>query len=169
MSSFVNKFDKPHIPVLNYEVGKKTEMFNAVLSLDTHEILRCNLMYKIPFTIFDDDENSLIHILLNSPTKSSESSKLSVIRFLINNGVNPDKPNKYNVTPLHIACQQQLYKIVKYLLENYANPNFTDNMGLNAFHYLLSGNILPVQSKEPAKILFLLVVMLMKIKKDKKN
>ena len=125
MSSFVNKFDKPHIPVLNYEVGKKTEMFNAVLSLDTHEILRCNLMYKIPFTIFDDDENSLIHILLNSPTKSSESSKLSVLRFLINNGVNPDKPNKYNVTPLHIACQQQLYKIVKYLLENYIGINKT--------------------------------------------
>ena len=149
MSSFINKIDKPHIPIPNYEIGRKSDMISAVLSLDTHEILQCNLMYKIPFNISDDDSNSLIHLVLTNPNKSSELAKLSVIKFLINNGVNPDKPNKYNVTPLHIACHQQLDKIVKYLLENYADPNFKDNMGLTAFHYLLSGNIIPVQSTEP--------------------
>jgi ankyrin repeat protein len=149
MNSFVKKFDKPHIPIPNYDIGRKSDMISAVLSLDTHEILQCNLMYKIPFTISDDDDNSLIHLVLTNPNKSSELAKLSVIKFLVNNGVNPDKPNKYNVTPLHIACRQQLDKIVKYLLENYTDPNFKDNMGLTAFHYLLSGNIIPIQSTEP--------------------
>jgi hypothetical protein len=149
MNSFVNKFDKPHRPIPNYDIGRKSDMISAILSLDTHEILQCNLMYKIPFTISDDDDNSLIHLVLTNPNKSSELAKLSVIKFLVNNGVNPDKPNKYNVTPLHIACNLQLDNIVKYLLENYADPNFKDNMGLTAFHYLLSGNIIPIQSTEP--------------------
>ena len=148
MSSFVNKFDKPHLPVLLYDLGRKTDMFNAVLSLDTHEILQCNLMYKIPFTITDDNKNSLIHILINNPSKSSELAKLSVIKFLINNGVDPDKPNKYNQTVLHLACNQQLGKIVEYLLENHADPNYKDNSGFTPFHYLLSGSINPVPPTE---------------------
>ena len=144
----INKFDKPHLPVPLYDLGRKTDMFNAVLSLDTHEILQCNLMYKIPFTITDDDRNSLIHILLNNPSKSSELAKLSVIKFLINNGVDPDKPNKYNQTALHLACNQQLEKIVEYLLKNYAKANYKDNSGRTPFHYLLTGSINPVPPTE---------------------
>jgi hypothetical protein len=144
----INKFDKPHLPVPLYDLERKTDMFNAVLSLDTHEILQCNLMYKIPFTISDDNRNSLIHILINNPSKSSELAKLSVIKFLINNGVDPDKPNKYNQTALHLACKQQLEKIVEYLLKNYVDPNYKDNSGFTPFHYLLSGSINPVPLTE---------------------
>jgi hypothetical protein len=144
----VNKFDKPHLPVPLYDLERKTDMFNAVLSLDTHEILQCNLMYKIPFTITDDNRNSLIHILINNPSKSSELAKLSVIKFLINNGVDPDKPNKYNQTALHLACKQQLEKIVEYLLKNYVDPNYKDNSGFTPFHYLLNGSINPVPLTE---------------------
>ena len=144
----INKWDKPHLPVLLYDLGRKTDMFNAVLSLDTHEILQCNLMYKIPFTITDDDRNSLIHILIKNSSKSSELAKLSVIKFLINNGVDPDKPNKYNQTVLHLACNQQLEKIVEYLLKNHANPNYKDNSECTPFHYLLRGSINPVPPTE---------------------
>ena len=144
----VNKFDKPHLPVPLYDLERKTDMFNAVLSLDTHEILQCNLMYKIPFTISDDNKNSLIHILINNPSKSSELAKLSVIKFLINNGVDPDKPNKYNQTALHLACKQQLEKIVDYLLKNNTNSNYKDNSGFTPFHYLLRGSINPVPLTE---------------------
>ena len=144
----LNKFDKSHLPLPLYDIERKTDMFNAVLSLDTHEILQCNLMYKIPFTITDENKNSLIHILINNPSKSSELAKLSVIKFLINNGVDPDKPNKYNHTALHLACNQQLEKIVEYLLKNHANPNFKDNSGFTSFHYLLNGSINPVPPTE---------------------
>lgn len=143
-----NKFDKPHLPLPSYDLSRKPDMFSAVLSLDTHEILQCNLMYKIPFTITDENKNSLIHILLNNPSKSSELAKLSVIKFLINNGVDPDKPNKYNQTALHLACNQQSEKIVEYLLSIRVDPNYKDNAGFTPFHHLLSGSINPIPSTE---------------------
>ena len=78
----------------------------------------------------------------------TEYNKLNVIKFLIQNDVYPDKPNKNNNTPLHLACEKQYASIVKYLLELGVNPNFTDSMNNTAFHYLLTGSI---RLQEPSR------------------
>lgn len=143
----MNRFDKPYRIAPSFDLRKNIEMFDLASKLDTHEMLQHSLINQIPFDISDEEANTLIHIVINVDSrKASQYSKLSVIKFLVNNGANPDKPNKYNQTPLHLACHYQYDSIVEYLLEIDVNPNFKDNMGLTPFHYLLTGDIKTIEN-----------------------
>ena len=145
----INRFDKPYRVAPTFNEKKKIEMFDLTSKLDTHELLQFSLINQIPFDIADDDGNTLIHIVCDVDSrKASQQSKLAVIKFLVNNGANPDKPNKYNQTPLHLVCQQQAEIIVEYLLSIDVDPNYKDNMGMTPFHYALTGNIKPINSTE---------------------
>lgn len=138
----INRFDKPHRVLPTYDNKKGLELFSMVARLDTHELLQHSLVNSIPLDVVNDMDENLIHEVVSiDPRKATDLNKLSVIKFLVTNGCNPDKPNKYNITPLHIACKQQLEEVVGYLLEIGCNPNYKDNMGLTPFHYLLTGNI----------------------------
>ena len=138
----MNKFDKPYRIAPVFDTKKELEMFNLACKLDTHELLQYSLINQVPFDISDEDGNTLIHVVITLDSrKASPNSKLSVIKFLVQQGVNPDKPNKYNQTPLHLACQIQSDIIVEYLLSIDVDANFKDNMGLTPFHYLLTGDI----------------------------
>jgi ankyrin repeat protein len=143
----MNKFDKPYRIAPSFDSRKNIEMFDLASRLDTHEMLQHSLINQISFDIADEEANTLIHIVINVDSrKASQHSKLGVIKFLVNNGANPDKPNKYNQTPLHLACHYQYDLIVEYLLTIDVNANFKDNMGLTPFHYLLTGDIKTIEN-----------------------
>ena len=143
----MNRFDKPFRVLPSIDIKKGLELFNIASKLDTHELLQYSLVNQIPLGFVNEDGECLIHEVINiDPKRASEHAKLNVIKFLVQNKVNPDSPNKYNQTPLHLACSQQLNFIVKYLLELHVNPNFQDNMGLTPFHYLLTGRIKTVDT-----------------------
>lgn len=143
----MNKFDKPYRIAPSFDSKKNIEMFDLASRLDTHEMLQHSLINQISFDISDEEANTLIHIVINVDSrKASQHSKLSVIKFLVNNGANPDKPNKYNQTPLHLACHYQYDLIVEYLLSIDVDANFKDNMGLTPFHYLLTGDIKTIEN-----------------------
>ena len=92
--------------------------------------------------ISDEEQNNLIHKVLFDDTKQkSEYNRLNVIKFLVNNKVNPDQPNINDITPIHIACLKQYHEIVKYLLSLNVNPNYQDSLGNTPFHYYLNGEI----------------------------
>lgn len=138
----MNKFDKPFTYIPTYDPKKGLELFNIVSNLDTHELLQFSLVNQIPLDFTNNDGECLIHHVINIDSrKASEHAKLNVIKFLVQNKVNPDQPNKNNQTPLHLACGLQLPLIVEYLLSIGVNPNYQDNMGLTPFHYLLTGYI----------------------------
>ncbi len=138
----MNKFDKPYRILPTYDTKKCIELFTLASKLDTHEMLQYSLMNMIPLDIVNENDECLIHEVISiDPRVASQHAKLNVIKFLVQNNVNPDKPNKHNKTPLHIACNLQLEHIVEYLLKLGVNPNYTDNMGLTPFHYILSGYI----------------------------
>ena len=122
--------------------SKRLELFNIINSLNTHELLQYSLINKISLNQCNDNDDNLIHIVIRLNTPGiTEQSKLNVIKFLVQNEVNPDKPNKNNNTPLHLACEMQYLKITDYLLKLGVNVNFRDNMENSAFHYLLTGDI----------------------------
>lgn len=139
----MNKFDRPYRYLPIYDNKKILELFNLVNELDTNELLKYSLSNQINFDVINDIGNSLIHEVINiDKRRAREHVKLNIIKFLVQNGANPDSPNKMNQTPLHLACHLQLDLIVKYLLEEIkVNPNYTDNLGLYPFHYLFSGEI----------------------------
>lgn len=138
----MNRFDKPFRIIPTIDQKKSLELFNLVSKLDTHEILQFSLINQIPLDVTNSMGESLIHEVINiDSNKASEHAKLNVIKFLYLNNVDPDKPNKNNQTPLHIACISQLKLIVDYLLEIGVNVNYQDNLGNTPLHYLLTGKI----------------------------
>lgn len=146
MSRF-DKFDKPFRILPTFDERKGLELFNLASKLDTHELLQYSLVNQIPLDYVNNEGECLIHEVINiDGRKASEHAKLNVIKFLVQNRVNPDKSNKNNQTPLHLACVQQLPVIVEYLLELGVNPNFQDNMGNTPLHYLLTGFIKTIDS-----------------------
>lgn len=138
----MNRFDKPYRQLPTYDIKKSLELFNLASKLDTHELLQFSLMNQLSLDVVNDNDECLLHEVISiDPRISTQHAKLNVIKFLIQNNVNPDKPNKFNKTPLHMACNLQLDLIVEYLLKIGANPNYADNNGMTPFHYLLTGHI----------------------------
>ena len=138
----MNRFDKPHriLPTINKD--NNIELFNLVSKLDTHEILQFSLINQVPLDVENNMGESLIHVVINIDSKkASEHAKLNVIKFLVLNNVDPDKPNNNNQTPLHHACILQLELIVNYLLKLEVDVNYKDNLGNTPLHYLLTGKI----------------------------
>lgn len=136
----MNKFDKPHRIQQTIDSKKSIELFSLISKLDTYEIQQFSLINQISLDVTNEMGDSLIHEVINIDSrKASEHAKLNVIKFLFANNVDPDKPNKNNQTPLHLACNQQLKLIVDYLLDIEVNVNYQDNLGYTPLHYLLSG------------------------------
>ena len=136
----MNKFDKPYRTQPIYDNKKIIDLFNRVSKLDTYELLQYSLINHISLDVLNDNGDSLIHeIITIDNKKATEKIKLDIIKFLIQNNVNPDLPNKNNKTPLHIACFYQYKKIIEYLLTFNVDTNFQDNYGYTPLHYLFLG------------------------------
>ena len=140
----MNKFDKPYRTLQTYDIKKNLELFNIVNNLDTNELLMYSLNNQVSLNVTNENGDCLIHEVIKiNKHKASEHIKLNIIRFLIQNGSNPDTPNKINITPLHLACQLQFSLIIKYLIVDMkVEPNYIDNIGYYPFHYLFLGEII---------------------------
>jgi hypothetical protein len=144
----MNKFDKPFRTQPLYDNKKIIELFNRVAKLDTYELLQYSLINQISLDVTNNNGDSLIHEIINVDNKkATEKIKLDIIKFLIQNNVNPDLPNQNNKTPLHYACFYQYEKIVEYLLLFNVDTNFQDNYGYTPLHYLFLGNIKTYNNK----------------------
>ena len=141
---YPNKFDKPHRNIVNFDNMKITDLFTRVNNMNIHEIKQFMLMENIPLSVVDNNNNTLIHIVLmnSNDTIKTEQQRLTMIRFLYNEGVNPDAMNNMNTTPLHIACMKQYSSIVDYLVKEVGvNTNYTDNNMNTPLHHFFSGKI----------------------------
>ncbi len=105
--------------------------------MDIFEIKNFSLVNKIPLSVIDNMGNNLIHTTILDSGNNSELVRLEFIKFLYSENVNPDAPNKENITPLLLACSKQLCKIVNYLVNIGVDVNYADNFNNNAYHYLL--------------------------------
>ena len=143
----MNKFDKPYNIITKFDQKKILELFKYASKLEIHELIQYAYINQLPLNIFNDSGNNLIHEIINIKN-TTELSKLNGIKLLVLNNVNPDKINKDNITPLHLACSNQFEHIVKYLVEIKVNINAQDNMKSTPVHYLLKGDIKMFEIKE---------------------
>lgn len=143
----MNKFDKPYNIITKFDQKKTLELFRYAAKLEIHELIQYAYINQLPLNIFNDNGNNLIHEIINTKN-TTELSKLNAIKLLVLNNVNPDKINKDDVTPLHIACSNQFEHIVKYLVDIKVNVNRLDKMGSTPVHYLLKGDIKMFEIKE---------------------
>ncbi len=135
-----DKFDKPYRVPEFHDKNKENKLFELVQYSDINEIIQHAQQNKVLLNSANVNGNNLIHeLILNDTLK--EDLILNSIKILVNNNVNPDCPNQYNQTPLHLACEKQYESIVNYLLSLGVNPNYQDNIRQTPLHYACVGLI----------------------------
>ena len=141
-NKYLTKENKPFIYRETIDSAKIEQLFSSIQDMNTQEIENVVNRNNIPLNLTNSFGNNLIHeTLLNETLQKSELNRLNMIKFLVNNNVNPNSPNKENITPLHLACYYQFSKIIKFLIEVGADPNYKDSLGNTAFHYYLNGQL----------------------------
>jgi len=143
MAKRIDRDNEPYRPILSISKEKSDELFSLINTMDTQQIKQFSMINSIMLNVESTvNGDNLIHrvISLNNGLKK-EFHRLNMVKFLYQNGVNPDKPNKDNQTPLHLACKEQYFTIVDFLISIGVDLNYKDNIGFTPFHYALMGKI----------------------------
>jgi hypothetical protein len=152
MAKRVDLLNQPYRPILTISKEKVDSLFSIMNSMDTQQIKQFSMVNNIPLNVDDINGENLIHKAINiENTLKKEFHRLNIIKFLVQNSVNPDKPNKENQTPLHLACKYQYSEIVEYLISLGVNVNYQDNYGATPFHYALQGQIKLLEPEKSLK------------------
>ena len=107
-----------HRNISNIDSARKEAVFSAINSMDTNELRSVATRFQVPLGVTDSDGNNLIHkVVENSSEQYNQHNRLNMIKFLVNNNVNPDAPNKDNITPLHLASVHGRLEIAKSYLQ----------------------------------------------------
>lgn len=172
----IDPMNLPYRPKLVIPKEKTEELFNIINQMDTQQLKQYSVVNSINLNVEESNTgDNLIHkIITSSNLLKKEFHRLNAIKFLVQNNVHPDKPNRENQTPLHLACKAQMSTIVEYLVSLQVDLNYIDNYGYSPLHYALQGKIeLYEEPKEiksfisgPKKIDFDKKDDLLNIKKD---
>lgn len=142
MAKRIDQFNLPYRPNLSISKEKVDSLFGLMNLMDTQQIKQFSMINNVPLNVDDINGENLIHKAINIENiLKKEFHRLNVIKFLVQNSVNPDKPNKDNQTPLHLACKYQYADIIEYLVSLEVDLNYKDNFGCSPFHYALQGQI----------------------------
>ena len=142
MAKRIDQFNLPYRPNLSISKEKVDSLFGLMNLMDTQQIKQFSMINNVPLNVDDINGENLIHKAINIENiLKKEFHRLNVIKFLIQNSVNPDKPNKDNQTPLHLACKYQYGDIIEYLVSLGVDLNYKDNFGCSPLHYALQGQI----------------------------
>lgn len=129
-----------YIPEKKYDEETNSKMLSAITSGEHHlleELISSSNNYNINYA--DADGNNYLHLLLSSSSSNvTDDNKVAIATLLINNGINYDKPNNQNVTPLMLAASNVNLPILTLLLEKGANVNNINNDKRNALYYCLT-------------------------------
>jgi ankyrin repeat protein len=111
--------------VPNIDTEFKNKIF-ALINTGDFGKLKDNINESIKLTFSDQNNNSVVHLLLNVDNKIiPEDTKLKMLKYFIKSGAPVNTYNKFKKTPLHIAIEKSHHVIVHFLIENGANPNAT--------------------------------------------
>ena len=115
-------------------------LFSMLGSFDLNQITTFTSEYNISYNVTDNSGKSVLHILIGLDDENkTEDLRLHIIKYFIDNGVDVDNPDINNVTPLHLACKKQYYKIAEFLIKFGAETNVEDSQMMTPLHYAIQG------------------------------
>ena len=103
-------------------------------------------------SMIDDNGQTIVHVITSSQNLSVVTKK-QLLKYLKTIGSMINVQDKTGTTPLHIACKNQDFDLVKELLYSY-NVNLKDNNGKTALHYAVMGVFDSCLSKNPSDTVF---------------
>ena len=131
-TSIVRKWQKmPATKEASFKEWLEAEEARIKLIQQFHHAARCsdieqlnNLLPCIKSTGGIDVTNSLGTSAFSTAV---ECNAIESLKWLLTKGADYDKPNKYKLTPLASSIAQERIHMVRFLLENNANPNKVGN------------------------------------------
>jgi hypothetical protein len=99
----------------------------------------------------DENDNNILHMIIQNETLT-ENQKIELIKLALSLGIDVSYSNRYNITPLHLACQIQSKKIIQLLLEKGAEINKTDSEGKSVVHYAVVGKNIACPTSDISKV-----------------
>lgn len=130
---------KPFQPQPQYNIDVIRQFYGIVLNGDINEINQFILNNSININLPNEDSNSLLNVIIdNDIIDMTEKQKNELVEFFIQKGVAVNMPNKFNITPLHIAAKRHYSMIIQTLINAGANLNAIDNYGKSPLHYATS-------------------------------
>ena len=130
----------PRVQSLNDELEGKSLLSLALENEVAIEVLKALVDNGCNVNIIDRSEGNLIHQIIKKYTRSYEKG-LAYLDFLYEQGLDIEKPNVVQETPLHIAVREHREPYIKWLLDNGANPNAQDKDGVSPFYHAVANAI----------------------------
>jgi len=105
---------------------------------------------KLSLNLVDDETGEIaLHKIIKN-TNITQDKKLSLIKFVVENGAYLSGFDKGNITPLHLAAKFQYYDIMKYLADK-VDVNAKDSQLKTPLFYAITGvsTKCPVEKERP--------------------
>lgn len=132
LSDFISR-----VQSLNDELEGKSLLSLALENEVAVEIVSALVENGCDVNIIDRSEGNLIHQIVTKYTRTYDKG-LGYLDLLYEQGLDIEKPNVVQETPLHIAVREHRDHYIKWLLDNGANPNAQDKDGISPFYHAIA-------------------------------
>jgi hypothetical protein len=134
--NYPNKKINSFIPDIPINEDSRDKLFSLATSHDIGELENFITTNSISLNVKNNNNQTIIHVLLDTGNTTDEKELLRCIKFLVERGVYISNSDKNLSTPLFICIKKNYSEIFKYLLEKGANSNINTYDNLTVMHVL---------------------------------
>lgn len=141
--TFYQQPQQSHYGEVRQNDSMVAELFTRVQNCELDEFIQTVSEQHTALNVRDRERKTLLHACINqnSLLEVDKQKRLQLARYLISHGVGVAAPDMYGVRPLHLAVKAQDSELVSLFLQEGADPNVADSMGMTPLHYAVTGLI----------------------------
>ncbi|MDA9673874.1 ankyrin repeat domain-containing protein, partial [bacterium] len=120
-----------------------SKLFSIMQTGNYNEIKSTLSSYKYNIKSINENNDTIVHILLNGDNSNINSENiLNILRLLKSFNIYLNNKNKAGLRPIHLACKMSDYRIANFLLEEHMSLDIKDSLGKTPFHYAIEGSVI---------------------------
>jgi hypothetical protein len=136
MSKYQPKKSNIIIPEININQESKDKLFSLASSLNLSELEEFITTNSIPLNVKNNNNESIIHVILKAESTIDEEELLRCIKFLISRDAPISSIDNSSLTPILLCINKNYNKIFEYLLDNGASLDINTYDNLTPLHIL---------------------------------
>lgn len=147
----ITKYNNPYSIPIKKQNDSDLQSIISIALQGNYSAIHQKLIENNTTLFFTTSDKKNITSFILSNTKLSNDEKYKLIKLLKLHGTPLDLPDEKYVRPLHLACAQQNYKLIKLLCKCKADPNSRDVNFRTPIHYLMSPLFTKCKSRRKIK------------------
>jgi hypothetical protein len=138
MNKYYNNTKKNIITTFNIPINEesKDKLFSLATSLNLSELEEFITTNSISLHVKNNNNQSIIHVMLNAESTINEEELLRCIKFLVERGAPISSIDNFNQTPIFICIKKNYSQIFKYLLDNNASLDINTYDDITPMHII---------------------------------